>query len=141
MRFNKSKILILAVFSLLLTSCSRRPVLYENGALQRTGRDLAEHDIDDCMERAEAAGAKGDSRGTKAAKDAGVGAAAGAAAATVGSAILDGALSGRVIGAGAGAGAAGSLIYGLFRNNPDPVFERYVNLCLEERGYDPIGWK
>jgi len=140
MIFRQSKTLIFIFMALLLTSCSRRPVLYDNGTLQREGKAGSLLDIDDCMERAEIAGAK-DSRTATAAKDAGIGAAAGGAAAAVGSAILNGAVSGRGIGAGAGAGAAGSLVYGLFRKDSDPVFERYVDLCLRERGYDPIGWK
>ena len=141
MPFNKTRIFLLIFLALLLTSCSRRPVLYDNGKLQREGQKGVALDIEDCMERAEIAGAKGDSQATSSAKDAGIGAIAGSSAAADGGAILNGAVSGRGIGAGAGAGAAGSLVYGLFRKDPDPVFERYVDLCLQERGYDPIGWK
>jgi hypothetical protein len=25
--------------------------------------------------------------------------------------------------------------------DPDPVFKNFVNRCLKEKGYDPIGWR
>ena len=50
------------------------------------------------------------------------------------------------VGRGAAAGAAGSavvgLVRGLFRSRePDPVYRRFVEKCLREKGYEPIGWK
>ena len=42
----------------------------------------------------------------------------------------------------AAAGAIGGLFRGLFRSRePDPVFRNYVDQCLRERGYQPIGWR
>ena len=33
------------------------------------------------------------------------------------------------------------MIRGLFdRNDPAPVYRAYVNRCLGERGYEPVGW-
>ena len=56
-----------------------------------------------------------------------------------------GAVTGRP-GTGAAAGAAGGGVGGFFRgifgsSEPDPVYKRYVETCLRERGYQPIGWK
>ena len=38
--------------------------------------------------------------------------------------------------------AAGGLVRGLLRwREPDPVERRFVEQCLRERGYQPIGWR
>ena len=26
------------------------------------------------------------------------------------------------------------------KSNPSPVYKRFVDRCLREKGYDPIGW-
>jgi len=55
-----------------------------------------------------------------------------------------GAANSATIGAAAGGGAAGAtrgLIRGLFGNRgPSAVYKNFVNRCLREKGYDPIGW-
>ena len=65
----------------------------------------------------------------------------------VGSAVegaATGAATSATIGAAAGGGAAGAtrgLIRGLFGNRgPSAVYKNFVNHCLREKGYDPIGW-
>ena len=47
---------------------------------------------------------------------------------------------------GAMIGLATGSIVGFFSwmfgaSEPDPLFARYVDTCLAERGYQPIGWK
>lgn len=47
---------------------------------------------------------------------------------------------------GAAAGAVGGLTWGLlsslFRTGaPNPVYMNYVNACLADRGYQPLGWQ
>ena len=84
-------------------------------------------------------GTEGD-KGEELAKKTGKGAAVGGA---VGAAV--GAVTGnfgRGTAAGAAGGAAGGMTRGLFEaNEPDPVTKRFVERCLRERGYEPIGWK
>ena len=49
---------------------------------------------------------------------------------------------GRGAGAGAAAGAAGGLVRGLFRGRePTPVYRRFVERCLSDKGYEVIGWE
>ncbi len=43
---------------------------------------------------------------------------------------------------GAAAGAAAAATYGVLRSNePSPVYKGFVQRCLQERGYDVIGWQ
>ena len=136
------------VFVLLgLAGCAtQRPVLYPNKQFKRVG-STAERDTNDCMRQAEesvAANGRVESaiegEATGAATSATIGAAAGAA----GGAVVDRAGSGAAIGT-AGSGAAWAtrgLIHGLSgKRNPSPVYKNFVNRCLREKGYDPIGWQ
>jgi outer membrane lipoprotein SlyB len=121
-------------------SCARqRPVLYPNAQLKHVGKSAAEADIDECIQLATDYGAKEDS-GMKVAKDTGTGAAIGGAA---GAAV--GAVTGN-LGRGAAAGAAGGGAAAITRSainsgQPDPVFKKFVEQCLRDKGYQPIGWR
>ena len=68
----------------------------------------------------------------------------GAAAGAAGGAVVGRAGTGAAVGA-AGGGAAGvtrGLIHGLKRKqSPSPVYKTFVNRCLREKNYDPIGWQ
>lgn len=136
---KKSNFLLLLALTSII-ACSKRPVLYDNAHYRARGENIAEEDIDDCMERAENAGAEEDSKLGESAARAGKGAVAGAASGAVASTIWGGSV-GRGVGAGAAAGATSTLIWGLFDNEPDGVFKTYVNRCLREKGYEPLGWK
>jgi outer membrane lipoprotein SlyB len=93
-------------------STTRSPILYPNGHLNTVGAEQANRDIEECCLAA--------------------GAAAGSMFGHVG----------RGAAAGAAAGAASTVTHALFRiKDPDPVFMNYVNSCLSERGYQPIGWE
>ena len=72
-----------------------------------------------------------------------IGAGTGAAIGAVGGAVTGNAGQGAALGAATG-GTAGLLhgIFGAFQSrDPDPVYANFVDRCLRERGYDPIGWK
>jgi hypothetical protein len=125
----------------------QRPVLYPNDHLRSVGSTVAENDISFCMRQADDyVGAN--SRTATAAQGAATGAATsatiGAAAGAAGGSIVGRAGTGAAIGA-AGGGAAGAtrgLISGLSgKRNPSPVYKNFVNRCLRDKGYDPIGWK
>jgi hypothetical protein len=131
-----------------LVGCgSQRPVLYPNGHLSQVGTTTAERDIDLCMRRAEDYVASDGGTGKAlegAAVAGGAGAAVGAAAGAAGGSVVGRAGIDAAAGAAGGgaAGVIGALIYGLSgRHDPDPVYKNFVNRCLRERGYDPIGWR
>lgn len=130
---------ILLVALLAATACgSKQPQLYPNDKYQAAGPAQAQADINECELLAERYAGQETEAGETAkrtAAGAGVGAAGGAAAGAIyGSA-------GRGAAAGAAAGAVGGLLSGLFGRGPDPVYRNYVDRCLREKGYEPMGWK
>ncbi len=49
---------------------------------------------------------------------------------------------GRGVGIGAAGGAAAGLVGGIFQAfQPDPLYINFVNRCLNEKGYEIIGWQ
>jgi outer membrane lipoprotein SlyB len=134
---------IFLAFFIVLTveACaSTKPVLYPNEHFNRVGREAAERDIENCIQLAESAGADtaDSSVGRGAAQTAG-GAAVGAASGAVGGAVVGAAGSGSAIGAASGATAG--LLHWLFsKPERSAAFENFVNQCLQERGYQPVGW-
>lgn len=136
MSYRTGWILLVGLF--LLAGCaSQKPRLYSaNG--NPPGGDQA---VAACMDRAEAAGlsySKGrmGQYGRQAVENGAVGGAGGAAA---------GAIYGNAA-RGAAAGAAGGVAAGLVRSlfhrdsSPAPAYRSYVNRCLRDRGYQPVGW-
>ena len=136
----------LTLFLLGIAGCATQtPVLSSNEHLMRVGPEIAQQDIDNCMERAKATSTES---GTDSSQNAVAGAATssvvGAAAGGAGGAVFGQA------GQGAAAGAVGgvvgsltqSLLQGLFRPKPPPPSTRqFVDSCLRQKGYEPAGWK
>lgn len=136
MNLRKLSILILLFF---LTACAaQRPVLYPNNHLKAVGEAQAKQDIDDCIRQAE-----NYVKTHPEAKIAESTAKGGVTGAVVGGAV--GAVTGnlgRGLGAGAAGGAAWGFMRGLFKSaEPSPVQKEFVNRCLKEKGYEPIGWE
>lgn len=128
------------VLAATLSGCAaKRPVLYPNYHLTMVGQATAASDIDACMELARNHGAGAD-RGEQIAKDTATGAAVGGATGAAVGAVVGN--LGKGAGAGAAGGAAGALTRGVIRSgDPDPIFRRFVEKCLREKGYEPIGWQ
>ena len=125
---------------LLVAGCAeKRPVLYPNATFEQQGQQAVQADIDACF-RLAAAHQTGGDQGQELAKKTGKGAVVGGA---IGGAV--GAVTGSVgrgAAAGAAGGAAGGLTRGLFESRePDPITRRFVERCLREKGYEPIGWR
>ncbi|MCU0561752.1 MAG: cell envelope biogenesis protein OmpA [Desulfobacterales bacterium] len=117
----------------------KRPVLYPNAHFDRVGNETAQRDIDACIRLARESGADA-SKGAEIAKSTAGGAAIGGAVGAATGAVLGN--LGRGAAAGAAGGAAGGLVRGgLASGDPDPVFRNFVDRCLRDKGYDPIGWR
>ncbi len=117
----------------------KRPVLYPNAHLKQIGNETAQRDIDECIRLAGESGAEGN-KSAQIAKDTAGGAAAGGAVGAATGAVLGN--LGRGTAAGAAGGAAGGLVHGALRSDePDPVFKKFVERCLRDKGYEPIGWR
>ena len=132
--------LALAASLLAVSGCgAKKPVLYPNPHLRSVGTEVAELDVDECMELADS-----DVGNRNVAAESGTGAAvggaSGAAVGAAGGAVRGNA--GRGASVGAATGATAGMLRGLFRaRDPDPVFAQYVTICLQERGYRMIGWR
>lgn len=122
--------------ALVLAGCAhQKPVLYSANDQSPAGQQA----IDTCSARAKAARvgyARGSNTGRNAVENGAVGGAGGAAA----GAIYGNAARGAA--AGAAGGVAAGLVRGLFHRDsrPSPVYKNYVNRCLREQGFKPVGW-
>ncbi len=126
-----------------LGCAAAQPVLGPNEKLRRMGREAAQKDVDECLALAREYGVKKRGSGEEnVARDAVEDAASPAAGGAVAGAILGDVSPGR---AGAAAGAfAGTrtLLRGLFRaNRPSDAYRSFVDSCLAQRGYQPVGWQ
>jgi hypothetical protein len=124
---------------LLLWGCaSHSPVLYPNAHLTRVGEAQAQQDIAECKQLADQYLKEGGA-GTVAGSTA-VGGGAGAAIGAAGGAV--GGSPGTGAAVGAATGATAGFLRGLFKAaEPSPVYKNFVNHCLRERGYEPVGWE
>jgi len=132
--------LLLAVLSFFGNGCAaKRPVLYPNYHLTMVGPEAAEADIEYCLELAREYGAD-TAAGKKVARDTATGAAVGGATGVAVGAIWGD--LGKGAAAGAAGGAAGSLTRSIIRSDePDATHRRFVERCLRDMGYEPIGWR
>ena len=116
-----------------------QPVLYPNAHLQEVGVAQSKSDIAYC-ETLAAEYVKNPSRVKEAAKYGAGGAAGGALLGAIGGAIGDGAGEGAAI--GAAVGAAGGVLAALVKSEqPNPTNEAFVNQCLQQHGYQVVGWQ
>ncbi|MGB0910630.1 MAG: glycine zipper family protein [Nitrospirales bacterium] len=128
-------------FVLFLSGCSgSTPVLYPNDLLQAVGEEQMEQDLEVCEELAEQY-IETENAGGKVAGQTVTGGAIGAATGAVGGAITGNLGLGTAI--GAAAGATQGLLRGIFTSGGDdssPVYRKFIDRCLREKGYEPIGW-
>jgi len=131
---------LLLIASVLISGCaSKRPVLYPNAHFNSVGQERANWDVDECMQMARAHGADSD-QSERIAKDTVGGAAVGGATGAAVGAVVGN--LGKGAAAGAAGGAAGAMTRGIIRSDtPDAVFQRFVEQCLRDKGYQTIGWQ
>ncbi len=125
-----------------LAACGTpKPILYPNAHYQQAGPAEAQDDIEQCSQMAQEAGAN-PARGKTGQMAGGTvaGGAIGSAAGAVGGAIVGRPGRGAMI--GAASGATGGFLRSLFRRSPpSDAYKQFVNRCLRERGYEPVGWE
>jgi hypothetical protein len=134
-------LILLLLLNLAGCASTKKPVLYPNHHLNAVGQQQANADIDACMRAAEASGANA-GKGEELAKDtAKAGAVGGATGAVVG-AISSNTSTGRGAAIGGAGAATATLVGGAFDSSePTQVYIRFVEICLREKGYQPIGWR
>ncbi|MGI9501218.1 MAG: glycine zipper family protein [Geminicoccaceae bacterium] len=139
---HRSFLMLSALVSMLaIVGCSApSPVLYPNARLNEVGQVEANRDIEACKEIAAAGGANpAPDQVGRSARGAAVGGAVGGATGAVGGAILGSAGQGAAFGAATGATAG--LLRSIFsRPKPSGAYMNFVDRCLREKGYEPVGW-
>ncbi len=131
----RTLLLALMLFFAISGCSAKRPVMYTN----ESSKPSAQQDIDECIRLAKESGADVNRTQEVAGSTVGGAAVGGATGAAAG--IVYG-NAGRAAGTGAAVGATGGFFRGLFRwREPDPVFRGYVERCLRDRSYEPIGWR
>ena len=140
-------VLLLLATSALSACSATHPTLYPNAQYNRVGSAQADRDVAACEQQAQEyvkTGGQGAQKAGEAARNAGVGAAVGAASGAVGGAIGGNVGEGAAVGAagGATAGLLGTMFGWMFqRSEPDPTYRNFVEKCLRDKGYEPIGWQ
>ena len=132
----------LLIIMLLVVGCAApKPILYPNAHLQEVGEGAVDRDIDECREMAKDAGATASQgKSGQVAGSTAAGGAIGSASGAVGGAVVGHAGRGAMVGAASGATAG--FLRGLFRRSPPSnAYKQFVQGCLKERGYDPVGWE
>ncbi|MDD5657449.1 MAG: cell envelope biogenesis protein OmpA [Elusimicrobia bacterium] len=129
----------LILISALLAGCAApRPVLYPDERLQAMPKETVSRDIADCDARAKEYVQA--NKGRIVARRTGAGAMFGAFLGLIAGAFTGD--YGRAVSEGAAMGAATGLIHGaVTANSPEGVHRRFVEYCLIEKGYKPMGWK
>ena len=129
------------VLALLAISCAPKPILYPNTHYRDVGQETADRDIEECTEMAKDAGAtQSQGKSGQVAGNTAAGGAVGSAAGAVGGAVVGHPGPGAMVGAASGATAG--FLRGLFRRSPPSnAYKQFVQRCLKERGYDPVGWE
>ena len=133
---------LLGVGALAGCASGPKPVLYPNERLKTVGQAQADQDIAACREMAADAGASaGSGKARQAAGNTAAGGALGGATGAVGGAILGSPGTGAAVGAATGATAG--LLRSMFSGGggPSPAYRNFVDHCLRERGYEPVGWQ
>jgi hypothetical protein len=127
---------------LFVVACAApKPILYPNAHLHEVGEEVAGRDIDECREMAKDAGAtESQGKSGQVAGSTAAGGAIGSASGAVGGAVVG--YPGRGAMVGAAGGATAGFLRGLFRRSPPSnAYKQFVQRCLKERGYDPVGWE
>ncbi len=115
------------------------PVFYPNSHLNQVGSQAAQRDVAECKQLALGSGVNEHKEG-EVGKQAAGGAAIGGAAAGAWGLVSGNALQRGLAGAAAGA-AAGTVRGTMQSSETSPIFRNFVNRCLQERGYEVIGWQ
>jgi hypothetical protein len=117
---------------------TERPVLYPNAHLQSVGDAVAQRDIDQCLQLADNSGLPRSNN--QVLRHGAEGTAVGTAAGTAGTLVSGGNVGAGAV-TGAAIGAAAGAVHGAFRNDANPTYRNFAQHCLQDRGYDVIGWQ
>ena len=127
---------------ILLSACSssaKRPVFYPNSHMKQVGRGQAQRDTDECMALADSYSVSRTRDGEVAGKATSGALIGGVSAGAWG--IVRGDAGERALAGALAGGSAGAVKGGVDSTRMSPTFQRFVQRCLSERGYEVIGWE
>ena len=134
----RSSIIALCAIAAGCSSASIKPDLYPNKHLLGLSKQEVDRDISECNDLAQTY-VNDSARYNKIARETATGAAIGSASGAL-AGVITGANVGRSVGAGAAVGAIVPLLQRLFSSDqPTPTREKFVELCLSDRGYQVLG--
>jgi len=135
---NKIIFLTVVIMMLACSACAKKPVLYPNEQYKVSGKTKVSEDIEYCLALAEKSVGK-ESRGKTSAKTGLQGGLIGGAIG-FGIGIITGSPGTSAL-AGAAGGAAGGAASGALKDDSNSLYRKFVERCLKEKGYEPMGWK
>lgn len=136
---HKTLLLVLFIFLIsVCQACAEKPVVYPNDYSKMVGKIQTDQDIEYCMTLADDNVGK-KSRGKTSVKSGIKGGLVGGAIG-FGIGIVTGRPGTSAL-AGTAGGAAGGAASGAVQDNTDAVYRKFVEKCLSEKGYEPIGWR
>jgi outer membrane lipoprotein SlyB len=141
---NKRALWTLILISMPVFGCSqmmapKTPDFFPNETYKATGSDAANAAAQECMALADEY-VKDPNKYGSIAKDAAIGGAVGAGTGAIGGVIMKESV-GRATAAGAAIGGLLGVVKGLSdMNERSPSYERFVEYCLQKKGYETIGW-
>ena len=116
----------------------KRPQMFPNSKYNSTNPARLQSDVDYCMSLADEY-VQEPNRYTEALKKGAVGGVVGAGAGAVAGSIYGNA--GRGTGAGAAVGAIVGVLQSLYEtSDTSPTYQRFVEHCLQNKGYEIVGW-
>ncbi len=130
--------ILIALLLLACPACAKKPVLYPNEQYREAGKAKVSEDIEYCMDFADKSVGK-TSRGKTSVKTGVKGGLIGGAVG-LGIGIVTGSPGSSAL-AGAAGGAAGGAVGGAMQDNQDTLYKEFVERCLKEKGYEPMGWR
>ncbi|SDL22211.1 hypothetical protein SAMN05660337_2508 [Maridesulfovibrio ferrireducens] len=137
--FHKTiSFLLFLVFIFACPACAKKPAIYPNDHSKAVGKAQTNQDIQYCLKLADDNVGK-ESRGKKSVKTGLKGGLVGGAIG-LGIGIVTGSPGTSAL-AGAAGGSAGGAVGGAVQDNTDAVYRNFVEKCLIEKGYEPIGWR
>lgn len=133
-----SRLGVVLALAVLAGCAAPRPVLYPDERFKAVPKETVDKDIAECDAQAKAYVQA--NKGRLVARRTGAGAFFGAFLGVIAGAFTGD--YGRAVSEGAAMGAATGLVHGaVSANSPDAVHKRFVEYCLMEKGYRPMGWK
>ncbi len=133
---------LVMIFSLACCS-SYQPIFYQNQTYITNGKEAANQESQRCSKEAEEYLKEYKAR--RAAKEAGrkavIGGVVGAATGAIFGRGLKSTLVGTAVGAGVGAAMGALSVAGEDKVKPDVMKQRYVTRCLNQKGYEILGWE